>query len=187
MCAYWTARHCVERVCLCVCRCVRSHISKLTCPPIFVHVATEYPWIYTDILLTACTWLMMQRRKMQQSQSADAADASGAAASGGADADASSSSVLKVKAIWKKAVSKLTLRRSKSDDSKSSADSSSTNPGRCATHGSQSRRIGRCVAERTCQLFSDFLRDAVRPHSTTATSTPTPTSSRGNRACRTEM
>jgi len=133
------------------------------------------------------TWLMMQRRKMQQSQSADAADASGAAASGGADADASSSGVLKVKAIWKKAVSKLTLRRSKSDDSKSSADSSSTNPGRCATHGSQSRRIGRCVAERTCQLFSDFLRDAVRPHSTTATSTPTPTSSRGNRACRTEM
>ena len=74
---------------------------------------------------------MIQRRKMQhQSWSADVAEASGAAASGGPDGDASGGSSGVLKTIWKKAIGKLALRRSKSEDpTKSSAHSANTNAG----------------------------------------------------------
>lgn len=63
------------------------------------------------------------RRKTQQSQSVDGADTTGA--SSGPDSDSSGSVI---KSVWKKAIRKLRLRRSRSsDDSKSSADSSNTN------------------------------------------------------------
>jgi len=71
-----------------------------------------------------CCTCLVQRRKMQQSQSADGGTDAPGASSG------SDSNVLK--SFWKKAISKLTLRRSRSSDEPKSSTGTSNNAGTLA-------------------------------------------------------